>query len=110
MEKLVQNWGNFVQETSKSVNLNTKKWNKAKFSLNKDSTVQFEPRQNAYIFKKLYSKGPTSLVKKLPIRFNKFKSVTTKNYYAGRFNNQETNFIYSICPKILKNLVLLKYD
>ena len=48
-EKLVQNSENLRElwKTLQSVDLNVKEGNKAKFSLNKDGTIQFEPRQNA---------------------------------------------------------------
>ena len=66
----------------KFLGLNFKGGNKAKVSLKKDVSVQFESCKNANIFKKLYSKLGTNLVKKLPITPNKFNIGTTKDCYT----------------------------
>ena len=58
----------------KSLGLNSKERNKAKVSLKKDSTIQFEPRKNTNIFKEFYPKVAANLVEKLPIAPNKFNS------------------------------------
>ena len=50
-------------KTLKSLGLNAKEENKAKVSLKKDGTIQFEPRENANIFEKFYSELATSIVK-----------------------------------------------
>ena len=55
-------------------------------------TIQFEPQESTNIFKKLYSKIATDLVKKLIIAPNNFYSSFTKENYADIFNNEKVDF------------------
>ena len=58
----------------------------------KSGTIQFEPQESTNIFKKLYSKIATDLVKKLIIAPNNFYSSTTRDNYADIFNNEKVDF------------------
>ena len=70
----------------------------------KDGAIQFEPRENAIIFKKFYSVLAIDLVKGLPIAPNKCCSSTTEDYCADIFN-KKSNFSYSTHPKIFKKIL-----
>lgn len=49
-------------ENFKSLALSSKEGNKSKILLIKDGTIQFEPREDASIFKKFYSELATDLI------------------------------------------------
>ena len=70
-------------ENVQSLDPNAMEENKTNVFLNKDDTIQFEPRET-----KVYP----NLVKKLSIALNEFNSGTTKDYYAGTFNNNINEF------------------
>ena len=72
----------------KSLGLNSKERNKAKVSLKKDGTIQFEPRKNTNIFRKFYPEVAANLVEKLPITPNKFNSGTKKDYQTCISDNK----------------------
>ena len=93
VQKLVQNSkkSNEWWQISKCLGLSTKKLYQ-KFHWIKSGTIQFEPQESANIFKKLYSKIATDLVKKLIIAPNNFYSSTTKENYADIFNNEKVGF------------------
>ena len=90
-EKLLQHCKNPKElwKTLKTLGLNAKGRNKTKISLNGDGTIQFEPRENISIFKKVFSKLAKNLGKKLPAAPNKFNSGTTKDYYTSIINNKK---------------------
>ena len=86
----------------KSLVSNANKESKVKVSLNKNGTIQFEPHENINLFKKLFSKLATNLVKKLPVSSNKLISGTTKIIILVYLTTTEKNF-----PKILLKEICL---
>ena len=79
------------------LNVKEKERNKANVSLNKDSKIQFQPRENANILKTLYSKLATDLVKNSQLHLINSIAITTLIYITIK----ETNFSYSTYPKML---------
>lgn len=76
-----------------SVILCSKEENASKISLNKGGTIQFELREKANIFKKLYLELTADLVKKLTMVSNKYHgSNTTLDYSADIFKNKKIKF------------------
>ena len=68
--------------------------------MNKDGTIQFEPREKRKHSQRFYSELATNLVKELPITPNEFNSSATKDLYIHIFilvflTIKETNFSYS---------------
>lgn len=93
-------------ENFKSLALSSKEGSKSKFLLIEDGTIQFEPRENANIFKKFYSELATDLVKKLPIAPNTFCGSTTKDYYVDVYNNKKNEFrLLNVTEDVIENIL-----
>ena len=103
-EKLLQRCKNPKElwKTLKTLGLNAKGRNKTKISLNGDGTIQFEPRENISIFKKVFSKLAKNLGKKLPAAPNKFNNGTTKDYYISIINNKKQ---FSVIQRIRRHFL-----
>ena len=80
----------------KSLGLNSKERNKAKVSLKKDGTIQFEPRKNTNIFRKFYPEVAANLLHLINLIVVPKKII--KHVYL---TIKETNFSYSAYPKML---------
>ena len=75
--------------------MNAKKGNKANISLKKNGMIQFEPRENAKIFEKFYSKLATNLVKKWSIAPNILNKGTTKDWSVSMWQLETQLFAFS---------------
>ena len=83
-EKLNENIGK-PKELWKSLNslgISSKNKSVSKICLNEYGKVNFEPKENANIFKNFFSNLAEDLLKKLPIPKNKFNMDSVKSYYA----------------------------
>ena len=59
------------------------KVNQSNITLKNDGPIQFKTRENANIFKDFYSDLAGKLVRKLPVKLNKFNHNSTKQYYMN---------------------------
>ena len=104
--KIEENTGNSKElwKVLKSLGLNSNKVNQSKISLKKDGVIQFDPAENANIFKEFYSELAESLVNKLPDAPNKYNKSTTEKFYSNikktnndfEFHNVSTDTIKKI--------------
>ena len=76
----------------------------SKICLKEDGVIQFEPKKNANIFKKLYSELAGNLVKKLPEPPLKFTAKRTKMFYEKLKPNTKKIELLYITENITKKL------
>ena len=100
-EKLAQNVKHPKElwKTLRFLGLNAKERKKLKVSLHKSGINKFEPRENANIFKKFYSKLATDLVKKnYQMHLINLIAVPLKITILI-YLTKETTFVYSVLLK-----------
>lgn len=70
--------------------------------MNKEGTIQFDPRENANAFKKFYPELATNLIKKQSFAPIRFCGSTSKDYYVVIYNNEIIQFYLPIASKDAK--------
>ena len=78
----------------KSLGISSKEGNTSKNSQNIDGTIQFEPRENANIFKKFYFEQANGVLKKLQIALIVFVAEPLKITMLIYLTVKKTNFNY----------------
>ena len=78
----------------KSLGISFKEGNTSKNSQNIDGTIQFEPRENANIFKKFYFELANGVLKKLQIALIVFVAEPLKITMLIYLTVKKTNFNY----------------
>ena len=73
-------------ESLKSLGMKLGKVYQSKTTLKNDAAIQFEPTKNVNIFKDFYSDLAGTLVRNLPVAFNKFNNNSMKQCYKNKNN------------------------